>query len=226
MDNKFTIESTPNNEPTIDPQSPPSPQIAPKQARLVPPDGWMEIGSIVGAQGIKGEVKVNPNSDFPERFERAGERWLWGSQDLQPRAIQLQKGYQIPGKNLYVVKLDGITDRSQAEKLRGQMLLLPTTDRPRLQPGEYHSQDLIGLSVFHQVTGAEVGAVADIFTAGHEILVVNVPVGNGKFAEAMIPFVTEIVPTVDLANGRIEILPPPGLLELYLPGSKSQPEAD
>jgi 16S rRNA processing protein RimM len=38
---------------------------------LVPPDGWMEIGAIVGAQGIKGEVKVYPNSDFPERFERA-----------------------------------------------------------------------------------------------------------------------------------------------------------
>jgi 16S rRNA processing protein RimM len=208
------------------PQSQPTPQIAPKQAPLVPPDGWMEIGAIVGAQGIKGEVKVNPNSDFPERFERAGERWLWGSQDLQPRSIQLQKGYQIPGKNLYVVKLDGITDRSQAENLRGQMLLLPTTDRPRLQPGEYHSQDLIGLSVFHQVTGLEVGVVADIFTAGHEILVVNVPTGNGKVAEAMIPFVTAIVPVVDLANRRIEILPPPGLLELYLPNSEAKPEED
>nr|WP_310483414.1 ribosome maturation factor RimM [Chamaesiphon sp. VAR_48_metabat_403] len=186
----------------------------------------MEIGAIVGAQGIKGEVKVHPNSDFPERFERAGERWLWGSQDLQPRSIQLQKGYQIPGKNLYVVKLDGIADRSQAEKLRGQMLLLPTTDRPKLLPGEYHSQDLIGLSVFHQVSGLEVGVVADIFTAGHEILVVNVPTGDGKLAEAMIPFVTVIVPVVDLANRRIEILPPPGLLELYLPNSEAEPEED
>ncbi|WP_396136581.1 ribosome maturation factor RimM [Chamaesiphon sp. VAR_48_metabat_403] len=200
--------------------------MAPRQAQLVPPDGWMEIGAIVGAQGIKGEVKVHPNSDFPERFERAGERWLWGSQDLQPRSIQLQKGYQIPGKNLYVVKLDGIADRSQAEKLRGQMLLLPTTDRPKLLPGEYHSQDLIGLSVFHQVSGLEVGVVADIFTAGHEILVVNVPTGDGKLAEAMIPFVTVIVPVVDLANRRIEILPPPGLLELYLPNSEAEPEED
>jgi ribosomal 30S subunit maturation factor RimM len=40
-----------------------------KSTPLVPPPGWMEIGSIVGAQGIKGEVKVYPNSDFPERFE-------------------------------------------------------------------------------------------------------------------------------------------------------------
>lgn len=188
----------------------------PTATPLVPPDGWMEIGSIVGAQGIKGEVKVYPNSDFPERFERAGERWLWGARDLEPRSIQLEKGYQIPGKNLYVVRLAGILDRTQAENLRGQMLLVPITDRPKLAPGEYHSQDLIDMPVFHQETGVQVGIVADIFTAGHEILVVNVPNGDGKTTEAMIPFVKAIVPVVDIPNRRIEILPPPGLLELYI----------
>ena len=200
-----------------DPQSQPTPQIATRQAPLAPPDGWMEIGSIVGAQGIKGEVKVYPNSDFPERFERAGERWLWGTQDLQPRSIQLEKGYQIPGKGLYVVQLAGIGDRSQAENLRGQMLLLPATDRPQLAPGEYHSQDLIGLPVFDRVTGLAVGIVADIFTAGHEILVVSVPQADGKAVEAMIPFVAAIVPLIDIPARRIEISPPPGLLELYIP---------
>jgi 16S rRNA processing protein RimM len=201
-----------------------TPQTAPGTANLLPPDGWMEIGSIVGAQGIKGEVKVYPNSDFPERFERAGERWLWGSQDVEPRSIQLQKGYEIPGRNLYVVKLEGIHNRNQAENLRGQMLLLPTTDRPKLRSGEYHSQDLIGLPVFHQVTGLEIGTVTDIFTAGHEILVLSATQADGKTAEAMIPFVKEIVPIVDLANRRIEILPPAGLLEIYLPSWKVKQE--
>jgi 16S rRNA processing protein RimM len=176
----------------------------------------MEIGSIVGAQGLKGEVKVYPNTDFPERFERAGERWLWSERDTTPRSIQLQKGYQIPGKGLYVVQLVGIVDRNQAENLRGQMLLLPITDRPKLAPEEYHSQDLIGLPVFHQLTGAQIGVVADIFTAGHEILVVDAPTADGKTVEVMIPFVKAIVPVVDIPDRRIEILPPPGLLELYL----------
>jgi 16S rRNA processing protein RimM len=203
------------------PPSKSTPEIPSGKATLLPPDGWMEIGSIVGAQGIKGEVKVHPNSDFPERFEQAGERWLWGSQDLEPRSIQLKKGYEIPGRNLYVVQLEGIYNRNQAENLRGQMLLLPTTDRPKLRSGEYHSQDLIGLPVFHQVTGLEIGIVADIFTAGHEILVVSAALGNGKTAEAMIPFVKEIVPVVDLVNRRIEILPPPGLLEIYLPNTNA-----
>lgn len=190
-----------------------------KSIPLVPPSGWMEIGSIVGAQGIKGEVKVYPNSDFPERFEQAGERWLWGTQDVEPRSIQLEKGYEIPGRGLYVVQLAGVRDRSQAENLRGMMLLLPITDRPRLAAGEYHSQDLIDLPVFNQVTGIEIGIVADIFTAGHEILVVKAPIGDGKTAEVMIPFVAAIVPIVDLPNRRIEILPPPGLIELYLPNT-------
>ncbi len=207
--------------------NPPSQSTAPLaigKAILVPPAGWMEIGSIVGAQGIKGEVKVYPNSDFPERFERAGERWLWGSQDLEPRSIQLEKGYEIPGRGLYVVQLAGIGDRNQAENLRGQMLLLPTTDRPKLRSGEYHSQDLIGLPVFDQVTGLEVGVVTDIFTAGHEVLIVSATQADGKTAAAMIPFVKEIVPIVDLANRRIEILPPPGLLEIYLPSWKVKQE--
>ncbi|MCY7368795.1 MAG: PRC-barrel domain-containing protein, partial [Chamaesiphon sp.] len=90
--------------------------------------------------------------------------------------------------------------------------------------GEYHSQDLIGLPVFHQVTGVEVGVVTDIFTAGHEILVISATQANGKTAEAMVPFVKEIVPTVDLTNRRIEILPPAGLLEIYLPSFKAKPE--
>jgi 16S rRNA processing protein RimM len=206
------------------PVSQSTPEIAPGKAPLLPPDGWMEIGAIVGAQGIKGEVKVHPNSDFPERFERAGERWLWGSQDVAPRSIQLKKGYEIPGRNLYVVQLEGINNRNQAENLRGQMLLLPNTDRPKLRSGEYHSQDLIGLPVFHQVTGVEVGIVTDIFTAGHEILVVSATQNDGKTVEAMIPFVKEIVPIVDIANEKIEILPPPGLLEIYFPNWKAKQE--
>ena len=200
--------------------------IPSKSVPLVPPDGWMEIGSIVGAQGIKGEVKVYPNSDFPERFEQAGERWLWGDRDTEPRSIQLQKGYEIPGRGLYVVQLAGIHDRTQAENLRGQMLILPITDRPRLASAEYHSQDLIDLPVFHQVTGVQIGIVADIFTAGHEILVVNAPNGNDKTTEVMIPFVKEIVPVVDILNRRIEILPPPGLIELYLKDSSNKQDTE
>jgi 16S rRNA processing protein RimM len=124
------------------------------------------------------------------------------------------------------VQLAGIVDRTQAENLRGQMLLVPITDRPKLAPEEYHSQDLIDLPVFHHQTGTQIGIVADIFTAGHQILVVDAPTADGKTAEVMIPFVKAIVPIVDIPNRRIEILPPPGLLELYLKDDGKQDERD
>jgi 16S rRNA processing protein RimM len=171
----------------------------------------MEIGSIVGAQGLRGEVKVVPNSDFPERFERAGERWLWDNGSKEPRSIKLERGYRANGKNLYIIKLAGIDDRNRAEELRGAMLILPQSDRPKLPADEYHSQDLIGATVFHQATGQEIGTVTDIFTTGHDILVIQS--ADGK--EILMPFVMEIVPLVDITARRIEVLPPNGLLELY-----------
>jgi 16S rRNA processing protein RimM len=181
---------------------------------LVPPEGWMEIGSIVGAQGLKGEVKVYPHSDFPERFERSGERWLWNSHQTEPRSIQLERGYHQGSKNLYILKLAGINDRDRAEELRGMLLVVPMTDRPKLAPGEYHSQDLIGLSVFDQQTGVAIGTVKDIFTTGHDILVVTPIEPTAKGRDVLIPFVLAIVPVVDLDHRRIEVLPPPGLLDL------------
>jgi 16S rRNA processing protein RimM len=174
----------------------------------------MEIGSIVAAHGLKGEVRVYPNSDFPERFEEEGERWIWGRGDTQPRSIQLQRGYYLTGKGLYVVKLDGIDDRTQAENLQGMMLVVPNTDRPQMTAGEYHVQDLLDVRVFHHQTGAQIGVVVDVFTTAHDILVVQPQPGTDR-QEILIPFVEEIVPVVDLPHQRIEVLPPPGLLELY-----------
>lgn len=182
---------------------------------LTPPQGWMEIGSIVAAHGLRGEVRVYPNSDFPERFEEAGERWLWGKGDTQPRSIRLQRGYYLTGKSLYVVKLEGIDDRTQAENLRRMMLVVPTSDRLPMAPGEYHVQDLLDVRVFHKETGEQIGVVVDVFTTGHDILVVQPQPGSNQ-KEIMIPFVEEIVPVVDLPHQRIEVLPPSGLLELYL----------
>jgi 16S rRNA processing protein RimM len=169
----------------------------------------MEIGLIVAPQGLNGELRVYPHSDFPERFEEPGERWLYSVGLAVPQSVQLQRGYYIPGKDLYVVKLANVDNRNQAEALRGKMLVVPATDRLELEEGEYHVQDLIGLRVFLQETGAEVGVVVDMMKTGNDLLVIR---AGDK--ELMVPFVGAIVPVVDVVNGRIEITPPEGLLSL------------
>jgi len=201
---------------------------------------WLEIGTIVSPQGLKGELRINPSTDFPERFEEPGTRWLQRDENIQPEPVELLDGYQIPGKNLYVIKIEGIKDRNEAETLRGCKLLVEKSDRPQLEDEEYHVSDLINLEVYHQLTGENIGFVTDIFWAGNDVLEVQLHQQNltekkpkpdlsnisrksqrkkykpkpQKPATVLIPFVKEIVPVVDIQGRRLEINPPLGLLEI------------
>jgi 16S rRNA processing protein RimM len=202
---------------------------------------WIEVGTIIAPQGLKGELRVYSNSDFPERFLQPGIRWLqnpeWEEETIE---VELLSGRYIPNKNLYAIFLEGIVDRDEAEKLRGYKILVEPSDRPILEPEEYHVGDLLDLEVYHQATGENIGKVIDIFSTGHDLLEVLLhkqpireikPVPDLsqisrkskrrphkpktiKPATVLIPFVKDIVPVVDLDRNRIEITPPPGLLEI------------
>lgn len=203
-------------------------------------DDWLEVGTIVAPQGLQGELRVISNSDFPERFEEPGTRWLQSPQGLYPQEVELVRGRYVPGKKLYIIRLAQVKDRTQAEALRNYKLIVPKGDRPKIEEGEYHVSDLINLKVYHQKTGELIGNVTDILWAGHDILKVRLyqqtvqkepeipksppkitrrkkqktKTPKIKIATILIPFVYEIVPVVDLENQRIEINPPAGLLEL------------
>lgn len=169
---------------------------------------WLEVGKIVASQGLKGEVRIYPDSDFPQRFEQPGKRWLLYPNTTAPQPIELLSGRYIPNKGLYIVRFQGITDRDQAEALRDCRLLVPKQDRPALEAGEFHVADLVGLQVFDQATQALVGMVTEVLAAGNDLLEVQ----RGSGEKVLIPFVEAIVPIVDLEQQRIEITPPAGLI--------------
>ncbi|MBH8563190.1 ribosome maturation factor RimM [Nostoc sp. CENA67] len=185
---------------------------------------WLEIGKIVASQGLNGELRVYPESDFPERFEVPGKRWLLYPGQTEPQPVELLSGRYLDSKNLYVIKLAGVENRNQADELRGCKLMVPESDRPELGEDEYHVLDLIGLEVFMQESGELVGVVVDVIRAGNDLLEVklheNLIDDQGQKAKdkkqktAMIPFVKAIAPVVDLGAKRIEITPPSGLLEI------------
>ncbi|BFM39324.1 ribosome maturation factor RimM [Synechocystis sp. LKSZ1] len=178
-------------------------------------EDWLEIGTIVAPQGIQGELRVLSSSDFPQRFQGQGQRWLQSPQGEPPRAVQLTSGRPIPGKNLFVVRLAEVKDRNQAEQLVGYRLLITADDRLPLDDDEYHVADLINLAVYHQASGAHLGIVVDVYEAGNTLLEVQLADGEHTPPKTvLIPFVQAIVPVVDLSQGRLEILPPAGLLEL------------
>ncbi len=202
-------------------------------------EDWLEIGTIVAPQGLKGELRVYPNSDFPERFEKPGQRWLLRVGETEPQPVELLKGRFVPGKGIYVVRLAGVKNCDNAEALRGAKLMVPESDRPELGEDEYHILDLLNLEIYNQLTGEVLGVVVDVIPGGNTLLEVKLhnppeteppkpeaapPTRISKIkkpkrkvahtATILIPFAREIAPVVDLENGRIEINPPPGLLEL------------
>ena len=173
-------------------------------------DDWLSVGKIVGVQGLQGELRVNPASDFPERFTAPGPRWLRSREGGEPKEIQLKKGRQLPGKSLFVVEFEGINNRNAAEALVGHELMVAADDRPNLAEGEFHLLDLVGLEARLTADGPPIGTVSDLVSGGNDLLEVTTSDGH----KLLIPFVEAIVPEVHLKDGWLLLTPPPGLLEL------------
>ncbi len=169
---------------------------------------WIVIGKIVAPQGLKGEVRIKPDTDFPERFEQPGQRWLQLPHQ-PPQAVELEKGYQIPGKNIFVVKFEHLGDRTQAESVKGATVMVRFGDRPELATGEYHVSDLIGLEAYDCHSQTKLGTVTDVFAAGQDLLQIT----DSQQRHHLVPFVEAIVPVVDLVERRLEIDAPQGLFD-------------
>ena len=172
-------------------------------------DDWLPVGKLVGAQGLRGELRLNPASDFPERFTEPGPRWLQ-AKGSAPTEVELLEGRQLPGKSIYVVRLKGVDNRANAEALVGCTVLVPAEDRPKLAEGEFHLLDLVGLETRLAGSDEPIGCVSDLISGGNDLL--EIKLNSGK--TVLVPFVEAIVPEVQLEEGWLLLTPPPGLLEL------------
>lgn len=173
-------------------------------------ESWLSVGHLVGAQGLRGDVKINPRSDFPERFTTPGQRWLSHPRGEEPMAVKLLRGRQLPGKKVFVVHFDGVDTREGAEALVGRELLVQADDRPELDEGEFHRMDLVGLEVRLDEDTETIGTVTDLISGGNDLLEIHLKDGR----TVLVPFVKTIVPDVELELGWLRITPPPGLLDL------------
>ena len=176
---------------------------------MIEEDKWMTIGEIVAPQGLKGDIRIKPFSDFPERFTEPGKRWIQKTNEF-PTEIKLTKGTLIPGKTIYVLSFEGISNRSSAEEIIGFKLVIPIDSRPKLSEEEYHYYDLIGLEVREGPNKTLIGHVTDLIKGGNDLLEIELIEGK----KYLVPFVKEIVPEIEIKGKWLLINPPPGLLEL------------
>ena len=108
------------------------------------------------------------------------------------------------------MQFEGVTDRSGAEGLRGTLLVVDAATAGDTGDDEWWDHDLVGLNAV-TTDGRSLGTVADVVhVAGPPLL----SIVDADAREVLVPFVSEIVPEVDVANGRLVVDPPPGLVEL------------
>ena len=176
---------------------------------MIEKNKWMSIGEIVAPQGLRGDIRIKPSSDFPERFTKPGKRWIQKNNEL-PTEIKLKKGTLIPGKEIYVLSIEGVSNRSSAEEIIGWKLVIPINSRPSLRKDEYHYFDLIGLEVKKGQKKILIGYVTDLIKGGNDLLEIELIEGK----KVLVPFVKEIVPEIKIKEKWLLINPPPGLLEL------------
>ena len=156
-------------------------------------DDLICVGHILGAQGIKGWVRVFSNTSPRENIVKYSPWLIEQGQELKPVDVS----GRLQGKNV-VAQLDGIEDRNQAEALTGCRILIEAAQLPRLQEGEYYWSDLIGLAV-ENLQGEPLGVVDSMLETGAD----DVMVVSGD-RERLIPFVIDdIVREVDLVGQRL-----------------------
>ena len=179
---------------------------------MINPDKWLIVGLLTSPQGINGKIKVKSLSDFHERFTKPGKRWIQ-KEDETPREFELTSGFKKPGKEFFIIRLKGITNRDEAEKLKGYKVLVKVNSIPKLDENEFHLTQLINLKVkiLEKENYKVIGKIINLENEKNNLLVIQL-IKNEK--KVLIPFVKEIVPVIDLQNKSIIITPPPGLLEL------------
>jgi 16S rRNA processing protein RimM len=169
-------------------------------------DEMAVVGRIARAHGNRGQVIVNPETDFPdERFRPGAELFLARGDHVESIAVvaaRFQQGRPI-------IALAGVDTMDAADALAGAELLVPLDRLVALPEGTFYRHDLVGCRV-ETAGGETIGTVSKVDgSLGGSRLVVAADRG-----EILIPLATEICTTIDPQAKRIVINPPDGLLDL------------
>lgn len=166
--------------------------------------GRLAVARVVAPHGIRGEVKAELLTDFPERFRRL-KRVFVGASD---RALHLVRHRLDEDERFVYLSFKEITDRTAAEALRNQLLTIPEAEAVPLPEGHYYVHQIVGLRVITD-TGEELGRVRDVLhTGANDVYVIDGPRG-----EVLLPAIPEVILDVDLDQGILRVHLLEGLLE-------------
>jgi 16S rRNA processing protein RimM len=164
------------------------------------------IGRITRPHGVRGEVRVQPRTDDPERFGWL-ERVYIGDAEPVAMTVERVRFHQ----DAVILKLGGCDSRDDAEGLRRQWILIPADEAVPLEEGELFLYQLVDMDVVtHE--GEALGTVEEVLQTGaNDVLIVRT--ADEPSRQVLLPDIPDVVLKVDVKAGRIVVRIPPGLLE-------------
>jgi 16S rRNA processing protein RimM len=170
------------------------------------PTDTVVVGRIGRPHGVRGEVTVEVRTDDPDLRFAPGAVLRTDPVDRGPLTVAGRRWH----REVLLLTIEGVESREAAEELRNTELLVNVADLPELDdPESFYDHQLVGLTA-RLTDGTELGEVTAVRHEGADLLVVH----REDAGELLVPFVTAIVPTVDVAGGFLVVDPPEGLLEL------------
>ncbi len=184
--------------------------------------GRVIIGKIQGPHGIQGMLRLYALTDFPERFEEMKTMTVQFAPSAAPRQPGIRKPkepvvYTVrsvayyegrKGGNTFLLDLEGVDSREDAEALKGAFVTIAPEERAALAEDEYWVDDVLGMAVQNADDGRELGTVEDVVVTGsNDVYAVRTPEGQLK----MIPAVAEVIRAVDTASKIMKVSLPEGL---------------
>ncbi len=167
-----------------------------------PEPRYLLVGRVLRPHGVRGELRVEMLTDYPERIATLDTVYVGASyQPYKPLGVRVHKGAML-------LTLDGCADRDAAEALRGQPMHIDWEDAVPLEEGEYYHSQLVGLRVELE-DGTPLGELVEVFEApgANDVYVVHGPRG-----EVLLPAIEDVIRSIDFEAQRMVIHPLPGLL--------------
>jgi 16S rRNA processing protein RimM len=155
------------------------------------------MGKVVGAQGLQGWVKVHAFTEYLDSLLDYNTWYVGDEQAWRPLEVL---DANVHGGKVLIAKLQGIADRTAAEKCKGLLIAVPRDSLPQQPEGEYYWSDLVGLSV-ENLQGEAFGTVDLLLETGaNDVLVVK-----GEGGETLMPFIASVIQHVDLKKKLIRV---------------------
>lgn len=169
---------------------------------------YLILGEILRPHGIKGELRMRVMTDYPERLMSGVKRIYLGTDPNEAEAIPYSLKSARFHQDYLLLTIADITDRNEAEALKGQFVMIDIDHAIPLEDDEYYAHEIIGLKV-KTVQGIELGIIKDVLETGaNDVYIVS----NPRYGELLLPAHAETIVDIDFDAEIVTMNLPDGIL--------------